>query len=263
MEYINQDIALLDLGVGGPVLNEELTIINCRIERLSLSAVNFQKRVTIDSCIIGELNLCATWLIGGLTFSRNIVHSEVWWEDGGHNESEIEVSYNIFNGFVGSIDCQFGSMVTVHDNIFKLGCDWFLKDGVGDNYFDGGYCFHDNIGRTDVYFWYYPLKTRLIELLNESIATFDKSNTLEISILKDSVGVLCLKIGKELYRLDMLQNIFPPIDDCKIYYSVVSILQQYFQSIEAKNLSLPGNTAVKVRCGDLNTLVSNALINIS
>ncbi len=250
MTVKNQDIALLDLGIDSSVLNEELTIINCRIERLSLSAVNFQKRVTIDSCIIGELNLCATWLIGGLTFSRNIVHSEVWWEDGGHNESEIEVSYNIFNGFVGSIDCQFG-------------CDWFLKDGVGDNYFDGGYCFHDNIGRTDVYFWYYPLKTRLIELLNESIATSDKSNTLEISILKDSVGVLCLKIGKELYRLDMLQNIFPPIDDCKIYYSVVSILQQYFQSIEAKNLSLPGNTAVKVRCGDLNTLVTNALINIS
>ena len=68
MTVKNQDIALLDLGIDSSVRNEELTIINCRIERLSLSAVNFQKRVTIDSCIIGELNLCATWLIGGCAF---------------------------------------------------------------------------------------------------------------------------------------------------------------------------------------------------
>lgn len=247
----SEDIALLDFGRVEHAEDEELTIVGCRIGKLSLATLVFEKWVTIEDCIIEEMNLFATRFIGGLTFSGNIIGSEFWYEDGGHNEAAIEISANIFKGFVGSVDCQFGGLVTVCNNVFMAGCDWLLADGAGDNCYDGGYIFRDNVGRTDVYFWYYPLRSQLIEILNRSFKTVRAGGKLAITVIKDDNGHLCLKSGDALSRLDMFQCTYAPIDPRKVVDNIVEILSFYFRSEEAKVLHLPDGCIVTVNYDDM------------
>lgn len=132
--------------------SEGLTLEHCLIHELDVSAVRFLGRVTICNCIIDKLGIHSTVFAGGLTFTGNVVMSDIDYQMGGHNNEEMIISNNIFHGFFSFFDCIFEKQLTVKDNLFLKGTDLLTRENKGfDNCFFGGVVLSGNIGKLNVW----------------------------------------------------------------------------------------------------------------
>lgn len=110
-----------DLRFDNSCVDDEVRVSGCIIGKLVCPGIEFMKHVTIERCIIDELEVTATWFAGGLLFRNNVVKQRINYEMGGHNKSDFVVEYNVFEDFVDFFDCIFEGQVIVNNNIFKWG----------------------------------------------------------------------------------------------------------------------------------------------
>ena len=154
LEIKNQIIERIDEFTvdGHDCESEGMTLEHCHIHELDIMAVRFSGKVTICNCIIDKLGIHSTVFGAGLNFTGNIVMSDIDYQMGGHNNDEIIISHNIFNGFFSFFDCIFEKQLTVKNNIFKKGTDLLTRENKGfDNCFYGGVVLSGNIGELNVF----------------------------------------------------------------------------------------------------------------
>ena len=62
-----------DLRFDNSCVDDEVRVSGCIIGKLVCPGIEFMKHVTIERCIIDELEVTATWFAGGLLFRNNVV----------------------------------------------------------------------------------------------------------------------------------------------------------------------------------------------
>jgi hypothetical protein len=146
-QYVEDFSRILDYGIEVPI---ELQY--CIIGRFSLFSINFHKRMVIRNCIIDQLDIYTTFFEKGLLFDGNIILADSVIEASGHNMATLQLSSNIFRGFLRVFDCQFDSEVVIEGNIFRQGTNILTKENPAfDNRFDGGCRICNNVGKLDVW----------------------------------------------------------------------------------------------------------------
>ncbi|MBR1791633.1 MAG: hypothetical protein IJ754_07770 [Bacteroidaceae bacterium] len=146
-QYVEDFSRILDYGIEVPI-----ELQSCIIGRFSLFSINFHKRMVIRNCIIDQLEIYTTFFEKGLLLDGNIILADSVIEASGHNMATLQLSSNIFGGFLRVFDCQFDSEVVIEGNIFRQGTNILTKENpVFDNRFDGGCRICNNVGKLDVW----------------------------------------------------------------------------------------------------------------
>ena len=146
-QYIQDFCSILDFGNDIPI-----EVQSSIIGQLSLFSIDFHEKIVIRNCIIGQLEVYTTLFEKGLLFEGNIIASDSVIEASGHNMATLQLSSNIFGGFLRVFDCQFDSEVVVDGNIFRQGTNILTKENPAiDNRFDGGCRICNNVGKLDVW----------------------------------------------------------------------------------------------------------------
>ncbi|MBQ8936187.1 MAG: hypothetical protein IJ066_00445, partial [Bacteroidaceae bacterium] len=94
-QYVEDFSRILDYGIEVPI-----ELQSCIIGRFSLFSIKFPKRMVIRNCIIDQLDIYTTFFEKGLLFDGNIILADSVIEASGHNMATLQLSSNIFGGFL-------------------------------------------------------------------------------------------------------------------------------------------------------------------
>lgn len=94
------------------------------------SMVAFTEPVIIKNTTIKEMDIYASYFIGGLTLMGCIVESAVKWASGGHNQKPIIFDQCDFHDFVDFEDCTFEAPVQLKNVRFRKGTNLLGNQGT-------------------------------------------------------------------------------------------------------------------------------------
>jgi len=127
-------------------------LINCVIDTIDLiGAFELDTHLTIENCIINNLNIHSCWFVNGLLIKNCIIKNYIDYQMGGHNSGVIVIEGNVFAGFFNFFDCQFENRIELRNNVFIKGTNLLGNKGEGfENSFSQGWLVENNVGNIDV-----------------------------------------------------------------------------------------------------------------
>lgn len=127
-------------------LNKEIQLSDSIMNIVDLRFSTYKKKVTIRNCIINHLLIHSSFFEDGFLIENCIIKEKIQYEMGGHNMSPIVIHDNVFCDLFVFFDCQFESLLSINNNVFKKGSTLFNKT----NTFAVNPDIYDNIGKMDV-----------------------------------------------------------------------------------------------------------------
>ena len=131
--------------------NESIHIYRSIIKTIDFDLNEFDHEVYIEGCIIDNFLIHSCWFKKGLILANNQFIKYIDYQMGGHNQTTIKISGNIFNEFFNFFDCHFEGPVEIENNIFLRGSNLKGNETEGFcNTFDQGINEKNNLGEIDL-----------------------------------------------------------------------------------------------------------------